>query len=644
MRRIAFIILGIAAGLTGLVLLAVAIAVATFDPRTLVEPVQARVKEATGRELTIAGPIDLKLSLEPRIVVSDVSLGNAPWGKAPDMVRARRVEARVALLPLMSRRFEVVELALVEPVIALETDAQGRGNWDFGATPAAPVSQPAGAAAAALAGAGAFGIANLSVDNGALTYRDGVTGHTTRVTIERLTARSRGGDAPVEAEFRGKVDDVAVALAGNLGPVDALRAGRWPYPVAAKGGIGGKSAKVSTKFGMEGDVVRLDDLDFTLGAFAAKGQATVTAKGGRRIYAFNLAIPAISLADLPLPVASSGGAAAAAKPAPSRMIFGDAPLSLDTLRNFDAEGRVSIASLALDKGVKLTDVSAALALRDGKLDVTEVRSRLFDGTLRGRFSLDTARGPPALTLKMDGENLALAPILEAVGTRREIRGGKTTLAIDVAARGASPHAWASSAGGIVVWTVGPTTLVNTKLHLDNVLDTLAQAVNPFRQRDPSTELQCAVIRLPLADGIAHVDRSIAMETQKLRVSASGTIDFKTETLDLALRPRIKEGIPLDIPQFSDLVRFSGPFAHPGVSIDAVAGATAIAKIGAAIGTSGLSIVGTSLLQRATDGGDACAIALGRAAVEHPHAGTATHPPSAQASDGIGKALGKLFGR
>src|SRR5258706_3360075 len=165
MRRVALIILGIAAGLTALVLLAVAIAVATFDPRTLVAPVQARVKAATGRELTINGPIDLKLSLEPRIVVSDVSLGNAPWGKTPDMVHARRVEARVALLPLMSRRFEVVELALVEPVIALETDAQGRGNWDLGATPTTPVSAPAGAATAALAGAGAFGIANLSVEH-----------------------------------------------------------------------------------------------------------------------------------------------------------------------------------------------------------------------------------------------------------------------------------------------------------------------------------------------------------------------------------------------------------------------------------------------------------------------------------------------
>ena len=644
MRRVALIILGIAAGLTALVLLAVAVAVATFDPRTLVGPVQARVKAATGRDLTIAGPIDLKLSLEPRIVVSDVSLGNAPWGSAPQMVHARRVEARVALLPLASRRFEVVELALVEPVIALETDAHGRGNWVFGATPAAPVSQPAGAAAEALAGAGAFGIANIAVDNGALTFRDGVTGQTTHVTIERLSARSRGGDAPVEAEFRGKVNDIAVALAGNLGPVDALRAGRWPYPIEAKGEIGGKAAKVSTKIGVEGDVVHVDDIDFALGAFAAKGQASTTTVGGHRKYSFDLTVPAIALADMPLPAAPVSAKTAKAPP-PSRFVFNDETLTFDALKGVDAEGRVSVASIAVDKAIKLTDVRAALALREGKLDVTDLRAGLFDGALRGHLSLDAAHTPPALVIKIDGENLALGAILAAAGTPRETRGGKTTLSIDVTARGASPRAWAASMSGIAVATVGPTTLVNTRLNLDNVIDKLAQSVNPFRERDPSTELQCAVIRLPLTDGIAHVDRSIAFETQKLRVSASGTLDFKTETMDLALRPRIKEGIPVDIPQLAELVHFSGPFAHPGVSIDAVASAAVLAKIGAAIGTSGLSLVGTSLLQYATDSGDACAIALGRAPAERPRTGNApARPATSQPADGIGKALGKLFGR
>src|SRR5690242_8537600 len=112
MRRTAFIILAVAGGVTALVLIGAAIAVATVDLHTLVGPVQTRIKSATGRDLAINGPIDLKLSLEPKIVFNDVTFGNAAGSTIAEMVRAKRIEAQVALLPLLSRRFEVVEVAL----------------------------------------------------------------------------------------------------------------------------------------------------------------------------------------------------------------------------------------------------------------------------------------------------------------------------------------------------------------------------------------------------------------------------------------------------------------------------------------------------------------------------------------------------
>src|SRR6185295_19503042 len=98
------VILAFAGGLVALLVIAVAIAIATVDVRTFAAPVQARVKADTGRELSFGGPLELKLSLEPRLVASDVSLANAPWGQAPQMITAKRGEVQVALLPLLSRR------------------------------------------------------------------------------------------------------------------------------------------------------------------------------------------------------------------------------------------------------------------------------------------------------------------------------------------------------------------------------------------------------------------------------------------------------------------------------------------------------------------------------------------------------------
>ena len=60
--------------------------------------------------------------------------------------------------------------------------------------------------------------------------------------------------------------------------------------------------------------------------------------------------------------------------------------------------------------------------------------------------------------------------------------------------------------------------------------------------------------LPIERGVARVDHSIALETRKIGATATGTLDFRTETIDLAIKPRIKEGIPLDIAQIADLVR------------------------------------------------------------------------------------------
>ena len=66
------------------------------------------------------------------------------------------------------------------------------------------------------------------IRDGTLTYRDDATGKTTNVTIERLAVRTRASGAPIDAEFKGTIDDVAVAVTGNLGPLDALRERRWP--------------------------------------------------------------------------------------------------------------------------------------------------------------------------------------------------------------------------------------------------------------------------------------------------------------------------------------------------------------------------------------------------------------------------------
>ena len=48
------------------------------------KPMIARaVKDATGRELTIAGDIDFDFGISPTLVVEDISFQNASWSSTP---------------------------------------------------------------------------------------------------------------------------------------------------------------------------------------------------------------------------------------------------------------------------------------------------------------------------------------------------------------------------------------------------------------------------------------------------------------------------------------------------------------------------------------------------------------------------------
>ena len=190
-------------------------------------------------------------------------------------------------------------------------------------------------------------------------------------------------------------------------------------------------------------------------------------------------------------------------------------------------------------------------------------------------------------------------------------------------------------------------MANTKLDLDSAIDRLSKAANPFREKDPTTEIKCAVAKLPLTDGIARIDRSLALETQKIGVSSSGTLDFRNETLDLTFKPQLREGIAIDIPQVAELVRLRGTFRKPEVTVDAMASVTTIARIGAAVGTGGISELGVALIGVPKRMGPGpCAVALGTATEPRgdsaPPATAAA--PAAAPAEAIGKALGKLFSR
>lgn len=644
MRTLGKFVAGLA--ILAVVLVTAAIGVATTLGReALIPPVAARVKAATGRELTVAGEARVALALPPRVVLTDVALSNAPWASAPRMIEAQRLELTVELLPLLSRQFELSRIELVGPRIALETDGAGRKNWQFESTGTAGSSRDAAVAAPGLPAALVIG--NVAVTDGMVTYRDGPKAPVTEVAVTELGLRTRALSGDVDASFAGTVAGVPLAVEGRVGPLTALMARRWPYPVDITGTVAGQKLHFAAKIRADGARYAFDDLVLGVGANAVRGSFAVDAAAARPRLVFDLAAPALTLAALPAVAALPSAAAPKEWPARAWLIA-DTPVSFAPLRWVDAEGKLAIERLTMPDGRESGAVRGSIALADGKLEVRDFALGMHGGTVAGSFSID-ARDPASASIqtRLEGRALSLGAILASMGQGRDVRGGRVDVVANLVMRGPSPHAWASTASGTLRVVSGPATLANTSVDALAIWDKLTTAINPFRARDPSTELVCAVVNLPLSSGVARVERTLAMETSKVGVSASGMLDFRNETLDLAFTPKARKGISIDFASFSDLVRLSGPFAAPHLAVDVAGSAKVIASVGAAIGTSGISAVGQALLTWADGKGPGpCEVALegGKSGTAPSSGQGATPGASVPIVDDLGKAIGKLLGK
>lgn len=623
-------------------LLAVAAVVATLDVKQLSLPIRERVKAETGRELVIGGGADLAISLNPKLVLQDVSLANAPWAAAVPLLRARQVELQIALLPLLRREFDLVRLELVDPVIALETDAEGRGNWELAATaPAAGAAAQDPPRPFMLAGG------DFSVRNGLLTFRDGRSGEVTRVAIDAFTLRAHDPKVAVATAFRGRVDGMAIALEGTLGPLELLAARRWPYPVSVMGSIDGRKAEVATKLKPVPSGWSFDQTTVVVDGLRATGSVQRVTGKKRARWIVDLALPAAALGPL------AAGAEAGAPPVqPDRWLFREAPLPRRWLAAVDVDGTLQIDRLALAASgpAHVDGLQLRFVLEGGRLAIPSFAARFLGGTLTGSLVVDGS-DPATLQLgtRIMGRELSLPEAMALAGATTGIAGGTLRLDADLASRGNSPRQWAAGLdGGLSLVATGAKT-GGGKRDGNAILDQLAATLDPFLGTQKASELTCAVVRLPFANGVARIDRSIALETPQVGASARGTIDLGSETLDLSFKLRGKRGLPVDLPQLAELVHLRGNLQKPVIGVDALASATVAARVGAAIGTGGLSAIGTALLARgAAPAQGECAVALGATGESAATAGAEGASPARSPTDGVvdqaGAALGRLLRR
>jgi AsmA family protein len=635
-----------------LVIAALAGIIFTTDINQYKEQIVKVVKDTTGREFEISGDLKLAPSLIPTIAIEGVSLGNTSWAKEKNMLSVKKFEAQVALMPLLKKNIQVVRLILIEPNIHLETNKKGEGNWVF-ASASASAKKEKPAAESAPAKLPALAVNEVHIKKANITYKDGQTGKITESIINEIIVNSSSFSDPMTLLVKASMNQSPINIKGTLGSINNLLDNK-NYPVDLKVDIAGAELSIDGKLGQPmsakgidlltslninklsdlnkvaaselpdvGPIVFNGKLSDTKAGYAIKsmslqlmkykvnGEMDISLNGARPKLNANLTSDSLDISPF------QGEEKEGVK---KEKLFSSEPLPLEGLKVADVNLIFKTKKL-ITKSLTINDAAISLNLNNGKLKLTKT-GKAAGGTLSVKVELDASNGKSViLSNNVDIKQFELGQI-PSIKEKDFLTGGKTDISINVKGSGSSFSQIMAGLNGKLLIKTGKGKISNAALEVAgaDALTSMLSMLTPGAKKSDGSLLECAVVNFKIKDGIATADKGIAMSTNQINVIGEGSINLKTEQLDIGITPKAKEGIGLNLGQLAGLVRLRGTLANPAPKADTEAALKSGLSVGTAAATGGLSILAEGLLD-GDSGSDInpCDIALGIAPKNKPTA-------------------------
>jgi len=237
-----------------------------LDWRPYIERAASR---SLGRQISVA---TLRIGWRNPLAVelTDLRLANAAWGSQPDMLRIEKVVATIDLTSLLRGAVRYQTLQLENPVLLLERDSNGIGNWHLEANPGA-----SGLAVIPRDRTQFPTLIDFALRQGKITYR--ATQSDLRLDFHDLAIRSAGDDQNVAVTLDGAYNDFPTRLTATTDSYGVLRDASVPFgadfSIASAGSTIGFAGTMSEPLDFEGvrgkiqiDAKRLGDFLRLFGA------------------------------------------------------------------------------------------------------------------------------------------------------------------------------------------------------------------------------------------------------------------------------------------------------------------------------------------------------------------------------------------
>ncbi|MEF8888540.1 MAG: AsmA family protein [Desulfohalobiaceae bacterium] len=657
-------IAAVCAAVPVLVIIALIIVVHTYDFNRLKPRIESAVQNATGRELTMAGDIELDFGFSPALVVQQVALQNAEWGSEPEMAACERFELEVALLPLITGDIRIKRLILIRPTMLVERSAQENFNYVLDTGPKkgkkkAPEDGEGKPEERALPG---LEVNKIRIDGAELMYKDHAADSSFTATLDRMRASAEAVDAPLDFDLKGAFKDIPFSLSGEIGSLQSLMQGE-DMPFSLQAGLAGAKADIAGNRTVSGDKngfsarvdlradslkgvnklagtdlprdvpvalrtavsspdmqsISVTSLELGLGKSTISGEAELDLGGSVPAAQVSLQSEALDLRPFMPQDDSSEVEEATPEDKDAEddgRVFPDTPIAADFLHGVKASVRTEVGRLLLPQ-LQGENLRMDLALANGRLRMDPLRLDTAGGSLEGELGLRDLKRGVAMSTQMKIADMRISKLLAGMG-QEEFLQGDLQANLDLAASGGSVADLMGAMSGEAVLIVGEGMLDSAYLEkkAGDVLATLLRYVDPKRKSGEETRINCLVSALDLNKGLAE-SRVILVDTKRMQILADGNVDLGTEKLDFSFDPSPKEGLDsgalgqasLSLSELSKPFRLSGTLAEPSLALDVQKAALSLGKMLGGTSKGGLSGAAESLLSGSEEESVSCSEAI-----------------------------------
>ncbi len=551
-------------------------ATSAINPAKLTKLLSSTVKQATGRDLTIAGPVGLKIFPSIGVTADQVSLSNAPWATDSQMFTLKHIELSIKLLPLIKGNVEIDSLRIAGLDAHLQTNKAGDGNWvmtgfaDMISEPTVSTASKETSSPSSPEGNPFVAIQAMDVTDARISYQDDKSSPKVFLLPKLLLDRNGSKtDVLIEAQYTNY-------KLGVKGKVDWLRQAVIDWDQ--------KPVKMDVDL-----VVSVNGKSLNI--------AGVINKAPQVLPQFNIAVNSKSFDLLPLAgsaalAASSGGVSptAPAKGSQGKYLLSDDPLPFGLLPDANGQISLNIAELAIPQQAPFINLKADALFKNQSIEINDLSFSLGKGSVQGQIAIDQYDGPsPNVRLKWMAQGFTWEQWIGSSNSSSKVSGGQTQVAMNVRGSGKSLHQLASRANGAVQISVGPATLGTKYLNEGgDLFISVLNAINPMQKKSAQTTLDCVVAYLPITNGVINVDNSIGVETDRLNITGNGSVNLATEAINLSIDPKEKSGLTTGI-DLGGLVKLQGTLQNPRTGVNQSGVVNSAVSIGLGFLTGGISI-------------------------------------------------------